>query len=164
MTYRWLALVATAALALFACSAGSGPGTAPPSASAPGLTTPAPVSSSASQQPSVAPIASAGTSASTAASPAPLGRDQAIAIARRFGLGVGMTGIVQTEAGPLRQFDPDPNPKIAPPPPDQWVWRVRLVGPISTSFVILDYYTGQYIEAGIATPWPVAADIGCGAG
>jgi hypothetical protein len=71
---------------------------------------------------------------------------------RRFGLGVGMNGSVQAEAGPLRQFDPDPNPKIAPPPPDHWVWRVRFVGPISTSFVILDYYTGQYIEAGIATP------------
>jgi hypothetical protein len=80
------------------------------------------------------------------------GRDQAIAIARRFGVGVGMTGIAQAAAGPFRQFEPDPNPKIAPPPPDQWVWRVRLFGPISTSFVILDCHTGQYIETGIATP------------
>ena len=63
-----------------------------------------------------------------------------------------MTGIVQAEAGPFRQFEPDPNPKIAPPPPDQWVRRVRFVGPISTSFVILDCHTGQYIETGIATP------------
>jgi hypothetical protein len=30
--------------------------------------------------------------------------------------------------------------------------RPSLIGPISTSFVILDCHTGQYIETGIATP------------
>jgi hypothetical protein len=149
MTHRWIALAAVATLAVCACSAGGDPSTAPRSASPPGLTTPVP-SSSGSQRPSVAPLASVAPFASRATSPVPLGRDQAIAIARR--LGVATNGIAQAEAGPFRQFEPAPNRKISPPPPYQWVWRVRFVGPVSTSFVILDYYTGKFVEAGIATP------------
>lgn len=150
MAYRWLALLATAALALSACSTGSGAPTTQPSASAPSLTTAMPVSAPGSQLASIAPIASAGPPASAAGSAVPIGRDQAIAIARRFA--VGTNGVVQADAGPFQQFDPAPPAKISPPPPDHLVWRVRFVGPISTSFVILDYCTGQYIEAGVATP------------
>jgi hypothetical protein len=107
-------------------------------------------SPSPSPTPTVALPSESVPSAPGGASPVPISRDQAIAIARRFG--VGTNGIVQAEAGPFRQFEPDPNPKISPPPPDQWVWRIRFVGPVSTSFVILDYYTGQFVESGIATP------------
>ena len=152
MVHRWLGAAAIVALALSACSAGSGPGTARPSASEAGLTTPAPMSSSGSHLASGTPIASATPSASAAASLVPLGRDQAIAIARRFALDVGTNGIVQAEAGPFQQFDPDRNAKISQPPPDHWVWRVTSTGQISTCYVILDYYTGQFIETGVATP------------
>ena len=110
------------------------------------------MSSPGSQLASGTLIASATPSASAAASLVPLGRDQAIVLARRFGLDVGTNGIVQAEAGPFQQFDPDRNAKISQPPPDHWVWRVTSTGQISTSSVILDYYTGQFIEAGVATP------------
>lgn len=152
MAHRWLGVAAIVALALSACSAGSGPGTARPSASGPGFTTPVRTSSPGSQLASGTPIASATPSASAAASLVSLGRDQAIVLARRFGLDVGTNGIVHAEAGPFQQFDPDRNAKISQPPPDHWVRRVTSTGQISTSSVILDYSTGQFIEAGVATP------------
>ena len=67
---------------------------------------------------------SASPTASPAASPQPLTREQAIATARGFA-GVPPSAVVfKAEAGPFAQFEPDPNGKMSPPPPDRWVWYV----------------------------------------
>ncbi len=54
---------------------------------------------------------------------------------------------------PTRGPIPTPKAKVPHPPADHWVWQVTFSdGQAKTSFVILDYDTGQLIESGVATP------------
>lgn len=154
MTRRWLALAATVAFTLAACSASTVPGSVRPSAGASVVATGGSAFLSPRPPPSAAPSApSAGPSSVAVASPTLLSRDQAIAIARRFAIGASANWIVQTAAGPYRQFNPMANAKVSPPPPDRWVWQVTFdSGQTTTAFVMLDYYTGAFIETGTAFP------------
>ncbi len=118
------------------------------------MATPEPAPPSLSRLLSAAPgVPSVGPSSVAEASPAPLSRDQAIVIARRFAAGASTNWIVRAAAGPYRQFNPTPNTKVSPPPPDQWVWQVTFdSGHAKTASVILDYYTGNLIETSLAFP------------
>ncbi len=148
--YRRLTLV----VALLAVSA-SGCGTATtspteavtPSSAAMPIPSPSPLPSAAPSVPTASP------SSVAVASPTPLSRDEAITNARRFAIGVNTNGMVRTAAGPYSQFNPTPNAKLSPPPPDHWVWQVTFdSGRTTTSVVIVDYYTGSFIEMGVGTP------------
>ncbi len=148
--HRFAALVtALLAVSVWGCGTATTSPTqaATPSSAAMPIRSPSPFPSTAPSVPTASP------SSVAVASPTPLSRDQAITIARRFAIGVSTNWIVRTTAGPYAQFNPTPNAKVSPPPPDHWVWQVTFdSGRATTSVVILDYYTGTFIETGIGTP------------
>jgi hypothetical protein len=97
---------------------------------------------------SVEPSASATTNPS--ASLQPLGREQAIAVARRIAGAPLSAVVVSAEAGPFAQFDPSPNAKMSPPPADHWVWHIEFHDSDGTGWgAIIDYVTGGFVEASI---------------
>ena len=76
-----------------------------------------------------------------------LTRDDAIAAARQFAPMGESAPVLSADQGPFGRFDPDPNLKASPPPPDHLVWRVAFAPPGQPSqSVILDYYSGALIE------------------
>jgi hypothetical protein len=81
----------------------------------------------------------------------PLSRDAAIEAARAFA-GIGDdTPVASAQFGPFGLFEPDPNQKNSPPPPDHLVWRVIFGSTDApTRGVILDYFSGALIELGAA--------------
>ena len=90
------------------------------------------------------------------ASPAPSGlllsRERAIEIARRLGPQTATSPVLSATVGPFREFDPSPNGKI-PEPSDATVWQVVFaLSGTTNAFVILDGYTGAFVEMGIGTP------------
>ena len=77
----------------------------------------------------------------------PLTREQAIAAARGFAGAPPSAVVFKAEAGPVGQFDANPNGKMSLPPADHWVWRIEFrdsSGNISGA--IIDYVTGALVE------------------
>jgi hypothetical protein len=98
-------------------------------------------------------IVAACTTSPTPSPRIPLTREQAIATARGVAgaqLGLAAVVVVSAEAGPFAQFEPDPNGKMSPPPPDRWVWYVVFhESDGMSSSAIIDYVTGAVVEFSI---------------
>jgi hypothetical protein len=79
---------------------------------------------------------------------AALTRSEAVAAAREFLSPGESAGVLGAEEGQFGHFEPDPNLKASPPPPDTLVWKVvfETGDGDQTRIVILDAHSGDLIE------------------